>query len=115
MCQEHEIVAAGVPNPDTMRSVTLTRNVHGGDFGIVVAAPVTLMHDDDTHDAVYVSATDEEACRTGLRVGDRVLSIDGERCCGRLQEDVVGMLLYAADKVEVSLCRALASVPLAVP
>lgn len=97
-----------------MRSVTLTRSARGGDFGIVVAGPVTLKHDNDTHDAVYVSAADEDACAAGLRVGDRVLSIDGERCCGRLQSDVVSMLLRAGDIVEVMTLSARSS-PLSIP
>lgn len=58
--------------------MTLSRNLEGS-FGFAVAGPVALLHD-DSHDVHYVTAVDVVAEHAGLRVGDRVLAVNGWRC-----------------------------------
>jgi hypothetical protein len=58
--------------------VKLVRN-HGGSFGFAVAGPIELLNH-DSHDVHYVTAVNADADRAGLRVGDRVLAVDGQRC-----------------------------------
>lgn len=69
------------------RTVTITRT-GSGSFGLSVIGPNKILGS-AAHDAHYVASVSEGAAAAGLRVGDKVLRIDGTTCAGLLRSDMV--------------------------
>lgn len=94
-----KIVSTGAPDPDTLRSITLKRN-ENGNFGFAVSGPVRILGHRG-HDLHFISVVNAEAELAGLRVGDRILSVNGERCAGKLLHELVTHLQTAGDAIEL--------------
>lgn len=87
------------PDPGTLRAITLKRNEHGN-FGFAISGPVRILGHKG-HDLHFVSIVDTTAEKLGLQVGDRVLSIQGNRCAGKLLHEVVTTLQNAGDSIDL--------------
>jgi hypothetical protein len=100
---EDDTFPSTVPTQDKIRTVTVKRNGRGS-LGFAIAGPVLLQHEID-HDQHFVSLIEAHAEEAGLCVGDRVLSVHGRRCSGKLLNEVVDLLQHGGDTVELHVVR----------
>eukprot|EP00041_Stephanoeca_diplocostata_P038711 m.1545233 g.1545233 ORF g.1545233 m.1545233 type:complete len:1906 (+) comp25259_c0_seq6:407-6124(+) len=85
-----------------VRRVLLVRDATSGSFGITLVGPNTLVGD-PSHDAHFVSSVAGPAATAGLRVGDKVLSINGKPCDGHVLRETVATLQTCHSLVTVEV------------